>query len=124
MERRFAPTTAFLMGGLLIWIFNFGFVYVFAALACARGFAHVHVMGLNIVPVVTTLATLLSAAATILLVIAARRRDRTSSPAEPNPAEAETRSVISFVTVATSGIALVALVWLALPPLVTAACTR
>jgi hypothetical protein len=114
-ERRFAATTFLITGGLLIWLTNFTFVYVFAALACARNFARVQIAGLAIVPIVTTFATLSAAIATAVLIAAARRRRRASDQ-DPHS------RFIDFVVLATSGIALVVLVWLAFPPLMTSGC--
>ena len=114
MQRRFTPTAFTLMGGLLIWITNFVFVYSFAAVACARGFAHLETLGIRIVPLVTTSATCLSFAATVALLVMARRRGRARSDASTQ--------FIEFVAMATGGLALVALVFLALPPLLTSSC--
>jgi len=117
MQHRFTPTTLLITGGLLIWMTNFMFVYVFAAVACARGFAHLRLVSLPIIPVVTTVATLLAGAVTIGLVRQGVKRLGA-------PAGDEHTRFIGFVTLATSGIALVALILLALPPLLVVACDR
>lgn len=117
MQHRFTSTTFLLTGGLLVWIADFAFVYVFAAVACARGFADVDVLGLPIVPVVTTLASLCAGLATAWLL---RRGYRIRS----GPAIDESQSFIGFVALATCVIALIALAMLILPPLLTSACAR
>lgn len=117
MQHRFASTTFLLTGGLLIWMTNFLVVYVVAALACARGFAHLQVAGMNIVPAVTTVTSLAAAAATVALVTIVRKRLRSSGSNDHV-------TFIAFVATATCFIALVALVMLALPPLLVGVCSR
>ena len=112
--RRFTATTFLLVGGLLIWMADFLFVYVFAALACARRFAHLQLAGWPIVPVVNTFATLLALGATLLLVRVVLRHSDPQSDAHAR--------FLRFVALATSGVAIVALIWLALPSLTVTLC--
>jgi uncharacterized membrane protein len=114
-EHRFGATTFLLTGGLLIWMANFMFVYVFAALACARGFATMHFFGIGIVPLITTLASIAASVATGLLC-------RSSIRKRAGQGEDEHGAFIRFVTYATCLLAFVALVWIALPSLVVDAC--
>lgn len=51
--------------GLLVWAAHFLFVYVFAALACARGFASASLFGFGIVP-----ATIVGSTAIAVLAVA------------------------------------------------------
>ncbi len=74
IEPRFPRTTLTVTAGLLIWATDFLFIYVFAALACARGFVHTTVLGFDIVPFASTLATAAAAAASIALIVAGARR--------------------------------------------------
>ncbi|MET0533945.1 MAG: hypothetical protein ABW171_06940 [Steroidobacter sp.] len=117
MRHRFAATTFLLAGGLLVWVADFAFVYIFAAVACARGFASVDILGLPLVPVVTTVASLSAGAVTAWLL---RRGYRIHH----DTAIDEHDSFIGFVALATCIIALVALVMLILPPLLIRACTH
>jgi hypothetical protein len=116
-EHRFMPTALFIGGSLLLWIVNFASVYVFAALACARGFADVHVVNVPIVPLVTTTASVAAGIASYVLLRKGSRalRDATGS---------EHSRFIGFVALMTSVMAIVALVLIALPPLFVAACGR
>lgn len=103
------------MGSLLAWLADFVFVYVFAAVACARGLAAMRFMGIGIVPLATLLSTLAAAVVTLVLMrIAARRIHR--------PSTDEHSRFIAFVAFATSVLGLIAAVWLALPALLIAAC--
>jgi hypothetical protein len=111
-------TTAFsILGGLLVWIADFVFVYGFAAVACARGFSDVSWFGVPIVTLMTLLASLVAGAVTVLIVRRGCRLHRRE------PADEHAR-FIGFVTCASGGLALIALVLLALPALVVSACPR
>jgi hypothetical protein len=116
-QHTFLTTTFLIVGALLAWMGAFVLVYVFAALACAKQFAHIHILGVPIVPVVSSITCILTAALTVALL---RRglllfRDQAAD---------EHDRFIGFVALATSAIAIFALVLLALPPLVTGACAR
>lgn len=117
MQHRFTPTFMLLAGGLLVWIAAFTFLYVFAALACARGFADVRVAGLPLIPSVSVVTTVVAAAVNVQL---ARYGWRSHKQATLD----EHSRFIGFVTLATSAIGLVALVMLVLPPLLVQACAR
>ena len=103
------------MGALLTWMAHFTLVYVFAAVACARGFADLRVLTLPIVPVFTIAASLLAAGITIALV-------RRGYSQLSRTALDEHSRFIGFVVFATGVIGLVGLVWLLLPSLVVSAC--
>jgi hypothetical protein len=113
-EKGFAATAMFIMGGLLVWIATFMFVYTFAAVACARGFARLTLAGVGIVPAVTTLASLIAALTTALLL--------RNAIARRVPAADRSASFIRFLAVATGAVALVALVLIALPALLVGTC--
>jgi hypothetical protein len=117
MQHPFTRTTFLILGGLLVWIADFVFVYVFVAVACARGFADVSWFGVPIVTMMTLLASVIAGAATVLVVRRGYRLQR-------DMATDEQSRFISFVTLASSGIALIALVLLVLPALVVSACPR
>lgn len=117
MQHRFTTTAFLVVGGLLVWMADFVFVYVFAALACARGFADVSLLGLPIVPLATVLASLLAGAVTVAIV---RRGYVLHRRGESD----EHTRFIGFVTWAGGGLALVALVLLVMPALVVSACPQ
>lgn len=117
MRHPFTTTAFLILGGLLAWMADFVFVYVFAALACARGFADVSWFGVPIVTLMTLLASALAGAATLLLVRRGFRLQR-------DEAVDDHARFIGFVTLASGGIALIALVLLVLPVLVVSACPR
>lgn len=48
MSGRFTTTTFFIWSSLLVWMTNFLFVYVFAALACVHRFIDASVFGVAV----------------------------------------------------------------------------
>lgn len=113
MEHRFTSTAMLLVGGLLVWLATFTFLYVFAAVACAKGFADVRIGGLPLIPSVSVATSLIAAVVNVWLVKYGWRKQRMLDPHS---------SFIGFVTLATSALGLVALLLLALPPLLVQAC--
>jgi hypothetical protein len=116
-EHPFTSTTLFIAGSMLIWLANFVVVYVIAALACARGFAAVRLLGLPIVPVLTIVSSIAAAVVTLLLL-------RRGAAALHDGAQTAHARFIGFIVLASSVLALIALVLLALPPLLVSACAR
>jgi hypothetical protein len=57
-EQRFSSRILLATSSLLLWGAHFLFVYIFAALACARDFATVEALGIGIVPLVTAVVTI------------------------------------------------------------------
>ena len=117
MQHPFTRTAFLILGGLLVWIADFVFVYVFAAVACARGFADVSWFGVPIVTMMTLLASAIAGAATVLVVRCGYRLQRDAATDEQS-------RFIGFVALASGGIALLALMLLVLPALVISACPR
>jgi len=72
----FAPRVLLACGGLLIWGAHFLFIYVFAALACARAFAGMRLIGVGVVPFTIMASTV---AALLLLAWLSRRAWRVES---------------------------------------------
>jgi hypothetical protein len=110
-RHKFTATALLIWSGLLIWMANFLFVYVFAALACARRFADVDVFGVAIVPFTTIIATAVAGLATAAVTWSAARRLQQASTDRHS-------RFIFFVTAAAGGLALIALLWVAIPALV------
>ena len=107
MEPSFARTTFFVTGGLLVWAADFLFIYVFAALACARGFAGHSVLGIGIVPFASAVATVAAFAATAALVAAANRDRRRRL--------GESRAFVVRAALAAGALALIAVALTGLP---------
>jgi uncharacterized RDD family membrane protein YckC len=114
---RFASTTLLIWGGLLAYALSFLVVYVFTALACARGFADTRVLAIPIVPFVASTWGVAAALGMTVLIVRVLQRDR-------EPADEHTR-FIRFLAAGVSGISMLALVLLMLPALMLGdACVR
>ncbi len=113
---RFASATPRMLSGLMIWAAHFLVIYVFTALACARRFADLSWLGIGVVPWVIGTATLAATAAT-LVVIGLAVRDARSSTSRNNML-----SFVPWMTAALGGLALMAILWEALPVLLVPAC--
>jgi hypothetical protein len=117
-QHRFAPTIFFIWSGLLIYALEFLFVYVFAALACARRFTHVQWLGMPLVPLATTVSGALAVTAIGAVMWIAARRNRMEANTD------EHTRFIRFLAIAGGGLSLLGLLWLMLPPLLlSSACT-
>ena len=97
--------------GLLVWAANFIFIYVFAALACAPGFAQVTVYGAGIVPLVSIGATTAAGCATIAIIIAGARRASRAKPAVSK----EVGIFLARLSALVAGLALIAVAFIAAP---------
>lgn len=76
MESAFPRSALFITAGLLIWAADFLFIYVFAALACARGYADASVLGFGIVPFASAISSIAAFAASGAVALAAQRYRR------------------------------------------------
>jgi len=108
VAQRFAPTFFFISAGLLIWAADFLFLYVFAALACARGFDDAIVLGIGAVPLAVGVATTIASAVTGAVLISALRGD------EQGPSSSR---FLQRLALGLAVLALVAIVWNGLPAL-------
>ncbi|MGH8078325.1 MAG: hypothetical protein ACREPE_13500 [Lysobacter sp.] len=94
--------------GLLIWAADFLFIYVFVALACARGFDDAIVFGIGVVPLAVGVATAIASAVTSAVLISALRG------AEHGPS---TSRFLQRLALGLAVLALVAIAWNGLPAL-------
>jgi hypothetical protein len=112
-QHRFTRTALFICGGLLIWAVHFLFVYVAAAIICAR-YAGATLGGIPFVTFLTGSATVLACAAALILIWFALRRARADSDTDASV------RFIYFLTSAIGALALVAIVFSAIPGLLLA----
>ena len=118
IELRFPRTTLSVTAGLLIWAADFLFIYVFAALACARGFAHASVLGFGIVPFVSTVATAVAAVASVAVIVAGARRAAAATSHAPDDATAS--MFLGRLAMLVAMLALIAVALTGLPGLLVA----
>jgi hypothetical protein len=118
IEPRFPRTMLTVTAGLLIWAADFLFIYVFAALACARGFAHAIFLGFAIVPLVSTIATAVAAVATLAMMAAGARRTAVTTTNSRD--ETSASLFLGRLVMVVSMLALIAVAMTGLPGLLVA----
>ena len=117
------------IAGPLIWSVHFLAIYVFTAIACARGFFHDEILGIRIVPLVGSALSLLAIALIADALYISWRRWR-GGPAGDEPATAPadgdqgagTRQFMAYAALLLSAVALIATVWQTLPVFFFASC--
>jgi hypothetical protein len=105
-----------MLSGFLIWAAHFLVIYVFTALACARRFSDINWLGIGVVPWVIGTATL-AAATMMLIVIGLAVRNARLDTSRNNMS-----SFAPWMTAAFGSLALVAILWEALPVLLVPTC--
>lgn len=116
MPSGFLSKSLFALAGLLIWSLHFGAIYVFQALACARGFAGREIAGIGIVTVFIAAVTLLALLSSAAVLVAGWRT--AAGTAELSDHDEFLRRLAMLI----AGLAIVAIVWEALPILMMPAC--
>ena len=105
---RFTRTSLRLSSGVIIWAMHFTVIYAFTALACARGFAELQWLGAGVVTWTVLGVTSIAVAATLLVLVPAARAARGSFE--------------DWMTAGVAALALIAIVWEALPVIIVPAC--
>ena len=116
LKQRFPRTALYTTAGLLVWAADFLFIYAFAAIACARGFAGASVLGIGIVPLASIVATLAAAAVSIAILVAGKRELR------PAAADAGNGGFLAGLAAIAALLALIAIVFTGLPGLLLRTC--
>lgn len=109
---RFTRATLQMSAGALIWAAHFLVIYAFTAIACARGFAGAEWLGLGVVPVTITAATLVAAGVAATMIWTGVRTLH---------AEAGS-NFVGWMTVGCAALALLAILWETLPAFMIPAC--
>ena len=112
MADKFASTAWRIFGGLLIWATDFVVTYAFVAIACARGFAAATLVELPLVPLITTSIHVLAITGIALTLRRAVARGRNLGEGNAG--------LVQFLAVSLSTLALLAILWGSLPPLLQA----
>lgn len=108
----------FMAAGMIAWAGQFTIIYAVTAVACARGYADLKLLGFGLVPA-TIAVTTLAALAVTSVVLAGELTSRPRMAAEtahPND------RFLNYMTASISGLSLVAISWTGLPPLILPAC--
>lgn len=105
-----------MLSGALIWASHFAVIYIFTALACARGFWDSSWLDIGVVAWVIGAATLAAVLAASAISVQAMRAARNQA-AQENAAR-----FVHWMTAAIAGLSLVAIIWEAVPVLIVPAC--
>lgn len=108
MERSFVRTSLYIGAGLLIWAANFLITYVFASVACARGFAITTIAGVGVVVWAIVISTFVAVLAAAWVAYKALSSYRARCARMPSP---DTECFILFTTAAVAVLSLVAMGW-------------
>ena len=116
-----------IIGGPMVWVAHFLTVYIFTAIACARGFFHADLLGVGVVPLVGGLATLAAAALIVDAFVVSWRRWRGGGappalPPHDQTGVASRRRFMAFSGMLLCGASLIATVWEALPVVFFSSC--
>jgi hypothetical protein len=117
-----------LIAGPLIWTGHFLTLYVFTAIACAKGFFHEEILGVRVVQLFGAAVTVVAVALILDGMMLAYRRWRgvasDGPPAPPHDAGdvASRRRFMAYAGFLLSGLALVATIWETLPIVFFATC--
>jgi len=106
------------LSGLVIWTAQFAAIYGVTAIACARGYGDQTVLGLQVVPLVVVLATLVALALNGLVLVRARSRSRALAVDGGAPSDV----FLARLTYLVSALSLAAIAWNGLPALVLEVC--
>jgi hypothetical protein len=117
MPSGFLAKSLYALAGLLIWALHFGAIYVFQALACARGFAGREVAGADVVTVFIVAATVIALLASAAAIAAGWRT------AGANVELAEHDEFLRRLGLLVAGLSVVAIIWEALPVLMMPPCS-
>lgn len=107
-RRTFNVTVFLLWGTLLAWATYFLLLYVVIALACERGYADAQIAGFRLIPAAGVVGFVLALGVTGALAAAAWRRWHGATSANGR--------FLGFVAMALGLLALAALAWTTLPP--------
>jgi hypothetical protein len=106
------------MAPLVIWTVQLGFIYVFTALACARGFADAQVLGFAVVPFAIVAATVLSLGGAGASLVLAWRESRVVAGDRLRP----TDGFFNYMALVLGAVSLAAIAWNGLTVFFVAAC--
>ena len=112
----FTRTFLYMLGGLIVWAIRFLAVYIFTALACARGWAEAELAGFGIVPAAIVLAAIAGIGACLALIVHACRRMRLRPEGDDNA------RFVHGLAALIAGIATVAMIWETVPAFFVTAC--
>jgi hypothetical protein len=116
-RRGFVPTFLYITAGLIVWAVRFLFVYSFAGVACARGWADSTIAGFRVVPFVIVAATIVGVAVTSMVLLRAGRGVRRGQFGEER-----LDGFIHAVAALMAGLSILAMAWETIPAFTVPIC--
>jgi len=117
LARSPARGSIFALSGMLVWAAHFTIIYGLTSLACARGFAETEFLGVAVIRLGIGTATLIAGLAALAVIGQALRHRRARQVGDDSlPAFAAVMAILI------AGLALVAILWEALPVLMLPPC--
>jgi len=114
----FAPILG-AIAGLVVWAAHFAAIYAVTAYACARGAEAARLVGVGLVPAAVLGATVVALLAAGAVLVRAGRRLRRGPPAGEREDRGE---FLPWFTAGTTLLAIVAILYEGVPPLIVPAC--
>ena len=119
-----------LIAGPLVWTGHFLMLYVFSAIACAKGFFHDEMLGVRVVQLFGAAVTVVAVVLILDAMMLSYRRwrgmpsDGHPAPSPPHDASdvASRRRFMAYAGLLLSGLALIATIWETLPIVFFATC--
>jgi hypothetical protein len=119
-----------LIAGPLVWTVHFLSLYIFTAIACAKGFFHDEILGVRVVQLFGGAVTVIAVVLILDAMILSYRRwrgmpwDGEPGPLPPHDANdvASRRRFMAYAGLLLSGLALIATIWETLPVVFFATC--
>ena len=108
-ERPFATTALRMSSGVIVWAAHFAVIYGYTGLACARRFHDAGAVWVAAVPWVIGVATAVALVLMVLLIAPAVRASRTND-------------FVEWMTAATAGLALIGVLYEAVPVFILPVC--
>ena len=118
------------IAGPLVWTAHFLSLYIFTAIACAKGFFHEEILGMRVVQLFGAAVTVLAVVLILDAILLSYRRwrgmpwDGRHDPLPPHDANdvASRRRFMAYAGFLLSGLALIATIWETLPIVFFATC--
>ena len=118
------------IAGPLVWTAHFLSLYIFTAIACAKGFFHEEILGMRVVQLFGAAVTVLAVVLILDAILLSYRRwrgmpwDGRPDPLPPHDANdvASRRRFMAYAGFLLSGLALIATIWETLPIVFFATC--
>jgi hypothetical protein len=117
VARGFSVQILFVLSGLIVWAIHLLLIYIFNALACARGFADIDILGIGIAPLAIVVLGVVSLAVLAGVIAVAATG---SGPFGSDDSRSE--GFLRYLTISIAALSGVAVVWETIPVFILPPC--